>query len=136
MQGLLIFLMGASGYGIIELLWRGYTHWTMLLTGGTAFFVIYYLFSGMEDTSVVKKAFLGGALITAIELVAGTIINVIFGLDVWDYSNLPYNFYGQICLPYSILWIALSFPLAYFCAWVKNILEKPQEQSAIKESLQ
>lgn len=136
MQGILIFLMGASGYGIIELLWRGYTHWTMLLTGGTAFFVIYYLFSAMEDRSVVKKAFWGGVIISAIELVAGTIINVIFGLNVWDYSNLPYNFYGQICLPYSILWVALCFPLVYFCAWVKSILEKPQEQSAIKESLQ
>ena len=37
------------------------------------------------------------ALVTAVELAAGLILNVWLGLGVWDYSNLPGNLLGQIC---------------------------------------
>jgi uncharacterized membrane protein len=29
---------------------------------------------------------------------------------MWDYSTLPFNILGQICLPFSLIWIVLSFP--------------------------
>ncbi len=121
MEQLLIFLIGASGYGAIELLWRGYTHWTMLLTGGVCFFLIYNLFMFLKDTKPFYKAILASMVITLIEFIAGMIINIRFGLDVWDYSNMPFNLYGQICLPYSILWFVLSFPLVFFCNWLSSL---------------
>ena len=31
---LILFLTGAMVYGIIEILWRGRTHWTMAVLGG------------------------------------------------------------------------------------------------------
>lgn len=121
MKQLLIFLIGASGYGAIELIWRGYTHWTMLITGGVCFFLIYNLFNLLDDTHPFYKAILGSVIITLIEFIAGMIINVKLGLNVWDYSHLPFNLYGQICLPYSILWFALSFPLVFFCKWLSSL---------------
>lgn len=30
------------------------------------------------------------------------------GLGIWDYSNMPFNILGQICLPFSLLWVVLS----------------------------
>ena len=30
------------------------------------------------------------------------------GLNIWDYSNMPLNLWGQICLPFSCLWFFLS----------------------------
>ena len=86
MEQLLIFFIGAAGYGAIELIWRGYTHWTMLITGGVCFLLLYNIFMLMENTSPVIKAVIGSITITLIEFVAGMIINVQFGLGVVDYS--------------------------------------------------
>lgn len=46
--------------------------------------------------------------ITAVEFVAGMILNVWLNLNVWDYSNMPLNIMGQICLPFSVAWFFLS----------------------------
>ncbi|MBR3791776.1 MAG: hypothetical protein IKK18_03655 [Clostridia bacterium] len=120
MEQLLIFLIGATGYGIIEIIWRGYTHWTMLITGGVCFLFLYNVFNILEDSPSFIKAIVGSLTITLIEFIAGMIINVKFGLGVWDYSNLPFNVYGQICLPYTFLWFSLCFPLIYLCNWLKS----------------
>lgn len=49
-----------------------------------------------------------GTLITlVIEFVSGYILNIKLGLDIWDYSSIPFNLMGQICLPYGILWFFL-----------------------------
>ena len=47
--------------------------------------------------------------ITVTELITGLILNVWLGLNVWNYSGLPFNFMGQICLQFSALWFVLSF---------------------------
>ena len=51
---------------------------------------------------------IGSCIATVIEFISGLIINVWLGLDVWDYSNLPLNVMGQICLPFSIIWFFMS----------------------------
>ena len=48
------------------------------------------------------------AIVTGAELVTGMILNVWLGLGIWDYSGMPFNYKGQICLPFSILWIFVS----------------------------
>ena len=55
-----------------------------------------------------KQAVCGSALVTAVELVTGVVLNLYLGLGVWDYSKMPCNLLGQICLPYSALWVGLS----------------------------
>ena len=58
-------------------------------------------------------------LVTAVELAAGLIINVWLGLGVWDYTGLPLNLWGQICLGYSLLWwlLCLIFIPAFDWLW-------------------
>ena len=122
MEILLIFFMGASGYGIIELLWRGYTHWTMLLVGGICFLALYYTYAHTKINTFLK-CLLGSLIITTIELISGIIINVKYRLNVWDYSLIPYNLYGQICLLYSIFWAFISYALVFLCKKLRNIIK-------------
>ncbi|MBO3280047.1 putative ABC transporter permease [Intestinimonas butyriciproducens] len=39
---------------------------------------------------------------------AGLVLNICLGMAVWDYSTLPGNLWGQICLPFSALWALLA----------------------------
>ena len=43
-----------------------------------------------------------------LELIFGIIFNINLGMNVWDYSDLPFNLFGQICLPFMIAWFLLS----------------------------
>ncbi|MBR0398145.1 MAG: hypothetical protein IJI10_07720 [Eubacterium sp.] len=53
---------------------------------------------------------LGVALATAVELIAGWLLDVCFHARWWDYSNVPLNFHGYICLRFSIIWgLAIVF---------------------------
>lgn len=117
MKKIWIFLFGAFGYCLIELIWRKGTHWSMALAGGTALLLIYI---AGRRLSVLVFPFVCTAVITAVELVFGLIFNMWLGMEVWSYSYLPFSFRGQICLPYSLLWFALGFPLYYLCAFLKK----------------
>ncbi|MBQ7821162.1 MAG: hypothetical protein IJ391_02645 [Clostridia bacterium] len=102
---LLVFTLGAVMYGLIEIVWRGYTHWSMVLTGGACFLIIYNI--APLGFSLVSRALMGAAAITVIELAVGVTVNMIFKLDVWDYSDRPFNLLGQICPLYSVYWFLL-----------------------------
>jgi uncharacterized membrane protein len=111
----LIFFMGAIGYVVIEILWRGYTHWSMGLAGGIILSLLYFLNFKLFKLNIILKCLIGCVLITAVEFITGVFVNIIFGLKVWDYSNMPYHVMGQICPQYTVLWFVLClfiFPLA------------------------
>lgn len=105
----MIFSVGSVGYGLIEILWRGFTHWSMLIAGGLSFCGLSQIAERFKKTCRIVKAFLGGAFITVIELAFGFVFNIILRKNVWDYSRMPFNLFGQICAVYSLLWVALSF---------------------------
>ncbi len=98
------FLTGAAGYPLLEILYRGRTHYSMALAGGAGLCLI-RLISRLR-LPVLMKALLCGSGITAIELLCGLIWNK--DHRVWDYRRLPLNFRGQICLPYTLLWCGMS----------------------------
>ena len=104
--------LGAIGsiiYMSLEILWRGYTHWTMGILGGICFICLGLINKILSwETPLVLQMLIGGAIITVLELVTGCIVNLWLGWNVWDYSDLPYNFLGQISLFSSIGWIGLS----------------------------
>lgn len=120
---LIIFLVGGIGYGAIEVAFRGYTHWSMLLTGGSAFLSLYLIHSTFPNTSIFIKALLGMVVITLLELSVGIIVNRVFSLGVWDYSNLPYNLLGQISLPFSACWYVLSIIAFYLLDNIKPLAD-------------
>jgi len=59
------------------------------------------------------KTFFLWALILplAVEYVTGLWLKLRFGLVYWDYSALPFNFQGIICLPYALAWVMLAYIL-------------------------
>lgn len=122
MRFAVLFLIGSVGYSLLEIIWRGYTHWSMFVLGGLCFFALYNVFIYMENYNVVLKALAGGAIITAAELVTGCIINLSLHWNVWNYSSIPYNFLGQICLIYSFLWVLLCVPLSYLCSFFRQYI--------------
>ncbi len=113
-----IFLIGAVGYGLLETLYRGFTHWTMLITGGIVFVILFNIYSKKERAPLWQKCLIGALIITVVELMTGCIINLWLGWDVWDYSGYDYNFLGQICLTYTLLWFFLCIPLSYFTRYL------------------
>jgi uncharacterized membrane protein len=106
-----VFLIGGIGYGIIEILFRGYTHWSMLLTGGACFFLFYMINYTLPSNSLVVKCIIATIIITTFEFIVGYIVNIVFNLNVWDYSNMPYNVKGQICLGFSTIWLIFGIPM-------------------------
>lgn len=105
-------LMAIGGiiYSFIEIIYRGYTHWTMVLVGGLAFYLIGCINEIIHwDMPMYKQMAIGSAIVTTLEFVTGIIVNHILNWNVWDYSNMPLNILGQICLPFSLIWFFLSF---------------------------
>jgi len=101
-----LFLMGGSGYVCMELLWRGRSHYSMFLAGGVCFLLLGQLQRRFPGWHPLIKGTVGAAVITAVELTAGLIFNR--GYQVWDYRGMPMQFLGQICLPFTLLWIPIS----------------------------
>lgn len=106
---LYLWAVGGFLYCLFEMIFRGHTHWTMVIVGGLCFVAVGMLNEHIGwDMPFVLQMFSGSLIITAIELIAGMILNVWLGLNVWNYSNMPLNLWGQICLPFSCLWFFLS----------------------------
>lgn len=61
-------------------------------------------------------SFLGGMLVGSIlEYVCSWGQEIVLGSRSWDYSNMPFNINGRICLQYSVFWGLLSV------FWIKNL---------------
>lgn len=108
------FLFGFFLYSMLEIACRGYTHWTMALTGGIVLIVLYDMEHRL-NAHYLLRALLGALFITAMEFTVGVAGNLMMGWEVWDYSDAPLNLLGQICLPFSMLWFILCIPAGIFC---------------------
>ena len=115
---------GGTAYYSLEILCRGYSHWSMAVCGGVCLAGIFHVNRAMKRQPILLRATVGGILITAVELACGCLVNLVFHLGVWDYSHLPLNLLGQICLPFTLLWIALSLPVCGACSLCDRQLAK------------
>lgn len=105
----ILFIIGGMAYFFLEVLVRGYSHYTMFLCGGACFLCCGLLNESVKiPMSFVSQMVLSAVIITALEFLTGLIVNIWLKMDIWDYSQLPYNFMGQICLLYSVLWFLVS----------------------------
>lgn len=98
------FFIGALGYPLLELCWRGRTHISMAVAGGCCAELLHC--ASKRKGSLCLKAALCGLGITGIEAACGLVWNRRH--QVWDYRRLPLNWCGQVCLPYTLLWCGLS----------------------------
>lgn len=118
---IIIFGLGAFIYGAIEVIVRGYTHWTMALTGG-AVMALFMLINRNRDVNILLRCLLGALVITSLEFAVGAVVNLGLGWDVWDYSEKPFNIMGQICPLFTLGWFALSLPGFMLCTAVEKRL--------------
>ena len=98
------FVVGAIGYPLLELIYRKRTHYSMAVAGGIGLCLMKAAAS--MPCMMIIKVTLCGLGITIIELLCGMIWNRQY--QVWDYRKIRLNYKGQVCLPYTLLWCALS----------------------------
>lgn len=120
MEFLIVYLLGAVLYGTAENLWRGWTHWSMLLLGGACFSLMYLI--SAAPLPFAAKLLFSALGITVLEFLTGCLVNLSLGWQVWDYSALPLNILGQVCPLYSFLWLLLSAPGLLLCSALRRLM--------------
>lgn len=106
---LFLFIIGGVVYYSMEMLFRGYSHYSMAILGGICFIACGLLNELLSwDTSLLLQGLIGSGIITVLEFLTGVLVNMVLHLNVWDYSNMPLNVLGQICLPFSLLWVIIA----------------------------
>ena len=116
LKNLLIFSIFGLTYGLIEILWRGYTHPSMVIVGGSCGLLIGLLNERNKKMNLLLQMVEGMVIVTVLEFVSGIILNLCLGLNVWDYSNMRFNLLGQVCPQFCIAWFFLSaIIVAAFC---------------------
>lgn len=87
---------GGALYACCELVFRGYTFKTMAFVGG-ACFVLCGLVNEFIDWKIPLplQMLICAVIVTAVEFVAGVILNIGLDLNMWDYSNLRFNIWGR-----------------------------------------
>ena len=88
--------LGGLLYILVELIWRGYSHWTMILLGGVCFVLVGILDEIQHKPPIILQMLQSAVIITVLEFVTGCIVNLWLGWNVWDYSQLPFNILGQV----------------------------------------
>lgn len=116
MSNLLVkFILGALIYMGIEVLYDNTSDRSMGLVGGIAFVVCSYILT--FNLPYLINCFLFANLIMVMEYIAGKIFNKDY--KIWDYRKIPFNFQGQICLPFYLIWMAVISP---FIMWIDKII--------------
>ncbi len=133
-RNLVLWLTGGIVYFFFEIMVRGYSHISMFVCGGLCFMVVGNIGNKIMDSALKlsNKIFLimiiGSGIITLFELIAGLYVNIYLGLNVWDYKAMKFNFLGQICLLYSLLWAVLSLPCVFFGGMINRFIFDVAEQ--------
>lgn len=117
-----LLLTGGILYFALETVCRGRSHISMAICGGICLWLIYRVNERFSRLLLPLRALIGAGIITAVEFVTGCVVNLWLGLGVWDYSNQPFQFLGQICVPFFVLWFLLSVPVCWLCALIRRFV--------------
>ncbi|NLY67657.1 MAG: hypothetical protein GX069_08865 [Tissierellia bacterium] len=109
---LILLIIGGNIYYLLEIIWRGYSHFSMFILGGLCFILIGLINESpkTKHLPLIIQQIISCIIITTLELIFGLVLNIWLRLNIWDYSGLKYNFMGQISLSFSVLWFFLSLP--------------------------
>lgn len=129
LKTLVLWCIGGLLYILCELIFRGHTHWTMFIVGGICFVSIGAINELLPwEMPIWQQAVIGAAIVTSIEFISGCIINIWLEWAVWDYSDMPFNVLGQVCLLFTGIWILISIVAIIFDDYLRYWLfeeEKP-----------
>lgn len=127
----ILFIIGGILYFLIENLWREYSHFSMFVLGGLCFISIGFVKETLlsSKNSLLIQQGVACLTITVLELIFGLVLNSRLGLEIWDYSDLKYNFMGQISLLYTMLWFFLSLPTIILYDYLRYWMFKENKPS-------
>ena len=86
---------------------RGFLHGPMLPIYGSGAIIVLLCTIGVRDQIVLTFLF-GMIGATILEYVTGACMERLFRVRYWDYSHMPLNLKGYICLPVSLGWGVFS----------------------------
>ena len=123
---MLLWFFGGTLYFLIEVAYKTITShpehisWTMLVLAVVLCIPVER--AGYQlpwDCPLWLQALACAALVTVVEFAAGCMLNLWLGLNVWDYSGIPLNLMGQICLPFSLAWWGLCAVFIPVFDWLR-----------------
>ena len=104
-----LFYVGFTSYISMEVLFRGYSFALMGLVGAICFIINDKINDCISwDLDLVIQGIIGSGVVTLFELIVGELDKHLLHIGMWDYSHIPFNFDGVICLPFSLIWILVS----------------------------
>lgn len=110
---LILFVIGGSIYTVIEIIYRAImnrtpTHFSMFILGGVIFILVGSINEYIDwSLPFWMQVLIGTGITVILEFISGCILNLWLNLDIWDYSRVPFNLLGQVCLPFIFLWVFL-----------------------------
>ena len=116
-----LFYVGGMAYMLLEFCWRGRSDGSMFLLGGACFLLVGGKVAAWMRLPLALRLVAGAAVITALELLTGLLVNRSY--TVWDYRSMPFQFMGQICLSYTLLWIPVSLAAMHLHDRAKALLD-------------
>lgn len=117
---IILFLVGGLAYYNIEVMWRGFSHVSMIICGGLGLILIGGLNQFFKkNLPILAQMVIGALIITLLEFAAGLIVNVWLKLNIWDYSAFPLNIMGQVCLLYSFMWFFMAGLCVFVDDWIR-----------------
>ena len=105
---LFLWALGGSIYYGFEILFRGFSHWSMFALGG--FCLIFFALQGKMvhwEDPLWRQILRCIIFVTSMEFITGIIVNKWLHLNVWDYSDLPFQIFGQVCLQFAVIFSGL-----------------------------
>lgn len=124
-----LLIIGGAIYYLIEVVARGFSHWTMFFVGGICFILIGLINEITPKMPLIKQMVLSSLIITSVEFASGCILNLWLGLNIWDYSDQSFNLLGQISLKHTFYWFLISFVGIVLDDFIRHFLfgeEKPK----------
>lgn len=122
--------LGGTLYYTFELIFRGFSHWTMFVLGGIC--LVFFWWQGIltkwEDPLWIQ-VLRCSVFVTACEFSTGIVVNRYLGWGVWDYSDQPLQLWGQICIPFAVIFsglCALGILLSGYLGYWLYQEEKPK----------
>ena len=123
-ESLCVFLTGGVIYSGLELLWRGYTHWSMTAAGGVCLLALHLMHQRLPANRLLLRCTLGCTVITAVEFAVGILVNRVLCWNVWDYSAMPGNLMGQVCPLFSAAWFFLTIPACLLSDGIRRFFDR------------
>jgi len=140
----LVFIAAGLLGHVIDLLWRVVTNvpvdtwiWQLMPLvaepyGFAALALLWFVYPLARSKKVAWFGVyvIGAVVTTAVELLCGLVLLTVHGgyNPYWDYSHLPFNLFGQICLYQSVMFGLVAVAFVYFVfPWFDNKMRTPHK---------